>query len=142
MVYSPIKRAVFAGLVFDEQEQPVDTAYVGDAPCYVVIDAGFRRHIEAEKIDRQVLKMLHEQVMANRDLVTEGMLAFMGKDDLFTKAMIDVSLDKAEENLAQLMEQGLPESARSWLGMLGFRIVINIHGEVVRLDSPGIIAEE
>jgi hypothetical protein len=35
-----------------------------------------------------------------------------------------------------LLEQGLPEEARAWLGMIGFRVVINIHGDVVRIEQP------
>lgn len=142
MVYEPVKQATFAGLVFDEEGHPVETAYVGNVPHYVIVDGDFRRHVEAETIDRQVLGLLRDQVMQNREMVTQGMLSFLGKDDLFTKAMIDASLEHADENMSQLLQQGLPEGVRSWLGMLGFRIVVNVHGEVVQLDSPGIISEE
>ena len=141
-MYSPLRHAIFAGLVYDEMDQPLETTYVGDTPCYVIVDAGFRRHVEADKIDRQVLAMLHEQIMNNREVVTESMLALLGKDDLFTKAMVDASLKNIDENITKLIEQGLPEGVRSWLGLLGFRIVVNVHGEVVRMDSPGIVAEE
>lgn len=142
MVYSPLRQPLFAGLVFDEQDQPVEVAHVGQTPHYVIVEAGFRRHVEADKVDRQVLTMLHEQVMANRELVTQGMLAFLGKDDLFTKAMIDASLQNAQKNFDRLLEEGLPENVRAWLGMLGFRVVVNFHGDVVRVDSPGMIVEE
>jgi hypothetical protein len=60
------------------------------------------------------------------------MLQMLGKDDLFTKAMIDASI----QNMDQVLEQGLPDDARAWLGMLGFRVIINTHGEVVGLDMP------
>jgi hypothetical protein len=60
------------------------------------------------------------------------MLQMLGKDDLFTKAMVDASI----ENMDQVIETGLPEDARTWLGMLGFRVVINRHGEVQELDMP------
>ena len=141
-MYSPIKQAVFAGLLVDEQNQAVETVYVGETPCYVIVDAGFLRHVEAEKIDRQALAWLNGQVMENRELVTESVLKWMGTDDLFTKAMVDASLNKTDENIAMLLETGLPEGVREWLGLLGFRIVVNIHGEIVRLDSPGIIQED
>jgi len=39
----------------------------------------------------------------------------------------------------QLMEIGLPEETRSWLGMMGFKVVINLHGDVIDLDMPGTI---
>jgi hypothetical protein len=60
------------------------------------------------------------------------MLEMLGRDDLFTKAMIDASI----KNMDQVLDQGLPDGARTWLGMLGFRVVIDSHGEVVRLDMP------
>jgi hypothetical protein len=56
----------------------------------------------------------------------------LGKDDLFTKALIDASI----QNMDKVIEQGLPDSARAWLGMLGFRVIIDTHGQVVQLDMP------
>jgi hypothetical protein len=35
-----------------------------------------------------------------------------------------------------VISHGLPEGARAWLGMLGFRVIIDTHGEVVELDMP------
>ncbi|MBI5829457.1 MAG: hypothetical protein HZB20_07940, partial [Chloroflexi bacterium] len=102
-----------------------------------VDDDGFRRHVPAMEIDRAVLGELRDQIMANRDAVTQGAMQMMGADDLFSKAMIDSSLNNIDSNFARLMDQGLPEQARQWLGMLGFRIVVNYHGEVVRMESPG-----
>jgi len=46
---------LFAGLVFDEQGQPVEVSQVGGEPHYVVLDSGFRRHVPAEYVDRQIL---------------------------------------------------------------------------------------
>jgi hypothetical protein len=56
----------------------------------------------------------------------------LGKDDLFTKAMIESSID----NMGELVDHGLPEDARIWLGMLGFRVVINVHGDLVDIVMP------
>ena len=132
MVDSPPRSALFAGLVQDEDGQPVDVVQVGHVPNYVIEDAGFRRHVEAEAVDRRVIEMLREQFMAHREIATEAMLQMLGKDDLFSKAMIDASI----KNMDQVIEHGLPEEARAWLGMLGFGVIVNTHGEVVRLDMP------
>lgn len=132
MTHSGAQTALFAGLVQDEQGNPVEVTKVGDVPNYVVDDMGFRRHIESEGVDRQVIEMLREQFMAHRDIATEAMLQMLGKDDLFTKAMIDASI----QNMDQVLEQGIPDDARAWLGMLGFKVIINTHGEVVGLDMP------
>jgi hypothetical protein len=36
----------------------------------------------------------------------------------------------------QIMAQGIPAQAREMMGFLGFRIIINVHGDIVRLDQP------
>jgi hypothetical protein len=36
----------------------------------------------------------------------------------------------------QIMQQGLPHDARMMLGMMGFKIIVNIHGELVNLNMP------
>jgi len=132
MAESPPRSALFAGLIQDQEGNPVDVVLVGNVPNYVVEDAGFRRHVESEVVDRQVIEMLREQFMAHREIATEAMLQMLGKDDLFTKAMIDASI----KHMDQVIEQGLPEGARAWLGMLGFRVIIDRHGQVVELDMP------
>jgi hypothetical protein len=118
--------------VFNEENEAAEVVYVGDEPNYVIPDAGFRRHIDSKYVDRQVLGWLQEQISANQELVTEGMLTMLGKDDLFTKAMIDASI----QNLDRLIEQGLPDDVRTWLGMFGFRIIVDIHGDVIRTEVP------
>jgi hypothetical protein len=132
MSSSPGRTALFAGLVRDEEDRPVEDVMVGGVPYYVVEEDGFRRHVESDFVDRQVIEMLREEFMSHREIATEAMLEMLGKDDLFTKAMIDASI----KNMDQVIEQGLPEGARAWLGMLGFRVIIDRHGEVVRLDMP------
>ena len=39
----------------------------------------------------------------------------------------------------KLLQQGLPRGVRQWLGMLGFRIIVNHHGEIVEMSQPEII---
>jgi hypothetical protein len=128
----PIRPALFAGLVQDEEGNPVDMVLVGSVPHYVVLVDGFRRHVEAEAVDRRVIELLREQFMEHREVAIQAMLQMLGKDDLFTKAMIDASI----KNMDQVLDRGLPDDARAWLGMLGFRVIVDSHGEVVRLDMP------
>jgi hypothetical protein len=132
MANSPQRTALFAGLIRDEEGKAVESVTIGDVPNYVIEDAGFRRHVEAEVVDRKVIEMLREQFMTHREIATEAMLQMLGKDDLFTKAMIDASI----KNMDQVIEHGLPEGARAWLGMLGFRVILNMHGDVIGLDMP------
>ena len=126
--------ALFSGLIYDEAGQLVETTFIGHEPNYVILDGDFRRHVASEEIDRQVIGWIQEQATANKDLVSHQIMGMLGKDDLFTKAMIDSSLVNMED---QVMQQGIPEDARTMLGMVGFKIVVNIHGEVVNLDMPG-----
>jgi len=139
---SSVRYAVFEGLVFNQEGQLAEVVRVGGEPFYVILDADFRRHVEAEAVDRQVLSWLHRQVMSNRELVTKGTLSLLGHDDLFTKAMIDASLEDLEGQAEQLMRQGIPVEARQWLGMLGLRIIVDVHGEVVEIDAPAAGPDE
>jgi hypothetical protein len=134
---NPPRHALFAGLVFSEQDEPAEVVYIGAVPHYVILDDDFRRHVEAETVDRQVIQWLRQQILSNRELITQEMLAMLGKNDLFTKAMIDASIQNIDGHIDVLFNQGLPEDTRTWLGMLGFKVVVNVHGEVVRLGAPG-----
>lgn len=134
------RRALFEGLVVDTEGGPVGVGSVGEAAQYVVREAGFKFHVPAEQVDREVLAILREQIVANKEAVTEGAMRMIGQDDLFTQAMITSSLNNMDEHFTRLIEQGLPENARAYLGMLGFKIVLNYHGEVVRFDQPGLAA--
>lgn len=130
------RAAVFSGLVVDEADNAVDVVHLGGDAYYVIDDAGFERHILSEVVDRQVLRVLEEQVLSHRELVVESMLDFLQKDDLFTKAAIEASVDQMDENVEQLLQTGLPEEARAWLGLMGFRVTIDVHGDVVDLHFP------
>lgn len=131
-------QALFAGLVYNEAAEPVETTFIGIEPHYIILDGDFKRHVAAEVIDRQVIDWLQEQAVANKELVSTQLMTMLGKDDLFTKAMVDSSLT----HMDRIMQQGLPEDARLMLGMLGFKIIVNTHGDVVNLEMPGQPADE
>lgn len=128
------RQALFEGLVFDEKGQPVGTTLIGGQAHYVVDDAGFLRHIESEMVDRQLLSLFFEQLDANRDTAVAQALSFLGKDDLFTKAAVDAQLNSID--IDQILQQGIPLQARNMMGMMGFRVTINVHGDIVGLDQP------
>jgi hypothetical protein len=126
------RTAMFTGLVFDEAGNPAEIAFVGEDACYVVDEDGFRRHIDAALVDRAVLRFLRGQVEDNREIAVQQMLEMMGQDDVFTKAAVESSINRMEDAVGQ----PIPEDARQWLGMLGFKIVIDIHGNVVDIQMP------
>ncbi|PWH20961.1 MAG: hypothetical protein DDG58_00165 [Ardenticatenia bacterium] len=127
-----VRAPLFSGLVFNEAGEPAEVAYVGDEPHYVILDAGFRRHVPSEYVDRQILKWFQDQLALHRETVTRDVLALLGRDDLFSKAMVDASM----KNLDELLQYGLPEEARAWLGMLGFQAVVDVHGDLVAILGP------
>jgi hypothetical protein len=129
-------KAMFAGLVMDEFEQPVEVTLVGNEAFYVVDDDGFRRHVSSEVVDCQVLEKIGEMIEGNEDLIAEGTMKMLGQEDIFTKAAIETSLKNVDEQFDKMIQQGLPEEAQAWLGMIGFAVVINIHGEVIRVIQP------
>lgn len=133
---------VFAGLIVDEANQPVDTAYVGTEPCYVVNDGGFLRHIPSEQVDRQILKLMQEQISGNEDLLGEQAAKMLGMEDIFSRAMLQNQLKNIEQQFEALLKTGIPEESRAYMGMSGFQVMINVHGEVVRLTQPSMPDEE
>jgi hypothetical protein len=50
--------------------------------------------------------------------------------------MIEASLKDMGARFAELLARGMPDEARAWLGMMGFRVVVNVHGDVVRVEEP------
>jgi len=130
------RQALFAGLVVDEFDRPVGTAFVGDEPCYVVNDSGFLRHIPSEQVDRKILEIIRKQISGNENMLSEQAAKLLGTDDIFSKAMLENQLKNIDKQFDAILEMGIPEESRAFMGMSGFRVVINIHGEVVRLDQP------
>ena len=132
-------QAVFAGLIIDEYDQAVEVVYIGDEPCYVVNDAGFRRHIPSEQVDRQVFESMVEMIAGHEEVITEQAAKMLGQDDIFSMALIASQLKNIDQQFDNLLQRGIPEEARAYMGMMGFRIRINVHGEVLEIEQPGAI---
>ncbi len=133
---------LFGGLIVDENGNPVETGQVGGDPVYVVNDYGFRRHIPSEQVDRQVLKLMAEQIKGHEDLLSEQTAKMLGQEDIFTRAMIQNQLKNIDQQLDQVLQTGIPEEGRAYMGMMGFKVIINVHGEVIGLEQPGRIADD
>ncbi len=97
------------------------------------------RHIPAEEVDRQVWRYMQEQIEGHEDLISEKAADMLGQDDIFTMAAIQNQLKHMDAQFDQLAQSGIPEESRLYLGMMGFRIVISIHGEVLEVVQPGVI---
>ncbi len=69
-------------------------------------------------------------------MISAETMKALGQEDIFTKAAIETSLKNLDQQFAQVLERGLPEEARAWMGMLGFQIRIDIHGHVLEVRQP------
>ena len=133
---------LFAGLVYDKEDQLVETTYVGEEPCYVVDDAGFKRHIPSADVDRQVLQFLGHQIEGHEEILSEQAAKMSGQDDIFSRAVFLEQFKNIENQFDQIIQEGLPEEGRAYMGMAGFKVIIDHHGDLVDVEQPGQISEE
>jgi hypothetical protein len=85
--------------------------------------------------------MMRQQIKGNEGMLSEQAAKMLGTDDIFSKAMLENQLKNIEQQFENLLQIGIPEESRAFMGMSGFKVVINVHGEVVRLDQPAATAE-
>lgn len=130
------QRAVFEGLIVDEKDRPVSTEYVGAEATYVVDDDGFMRHISSEYVDRQVLNFLKEQILQNKDILADQATKMLGQEDIFSRAVIENQLEDVDKQMDILLNTGLPTSNREYLGMMGFKVRIDMHGDILEIVQP------
>ncbi len=135
-------KPLFTGLVYDDNDQIVEITTVGTESCYVVDDAGFKRHIPSEQVDRQVLNKFRELIEGHEEIIGEQALKMLGQDDIFTRAIYIEQFKNLDKQFDQLLETGYPEEIRTYMGMTGFKVIINHHGEVIEVKQPGLIADE
>lgn len=130
---------MFSGLIVDEYDNPVESTYVGEDAMYVVDDAGFRRHIPSEQIDRAVLEIMTNMIEGHEDELSKQAATMLGQDDLFSQAVLENQLLNIDQQIDKMLETGIPEDGRAYLGMMGFKIRINVHGELLEVIQPGMI---
>lgn len=133
---------LFSGLIVDENGNPVGTASIGSEPAYVIDDAGFKRHIPSEQVDRAVLNQMADLMKGSEDFLSEQTAKMLGQEDPFSKALIENQLKNIEKQFDTVLQTGFPEDMKAYLGMMGFKVVINYHGEVVRVEQPGAVGQE
>lgn len=130
------KSPLFAGLVFDENGKVAESASIGNEPAYVIDDDGFKRHVPAEQIDRAVLKQFADMMKGSEEFISKETAKLMGQDDPFSQAIIQNQLKNIEQHFETILKTGLPEDMRAYLGMMGFKVVVNYRGEIVRVEQP------
>lgn len=133
---------LFKGLIVDEDDHPVEITRIGGESFYVVNDAGFLRHIPSIQVDKQVLDTIRASIEGNEDLISEQTSKMMGQDDIFSRAIISNQLKNLDQQFEMMLATGIPEEGRAYMGMMGFKVVINIHGEVVKVNQPSAATDE
>jgi len=133
---------LFKGLISDEFDHPVDTAIVGSEPCYVIDDAGFKRHVPSRPIDLEILRSLFKQVEGNEDIIAAQAAKMTGQDDIFSHAILEASLKNIDKQYEFLLDHGIPEETRAYLGLMGFRVVLDIRGNILKLEYPSAPSSE
>jgi hypothetical protein len=133
-----MRKALFEGLVRDQHGTVLPVTYVGQEPTYVLTEDNFKYHVDAQKVDLQVLSIFREQILEHKDQISSAVLKLLGQDDLFTKAAVDAHIRNLDQHFNRLFETGIPEPARQYLGMLGFSVSIDRHGNVVDLTMPSV----
>jgi len=126
------KRAIFPGLIYNEQGEPAEVVSIGGVDHYAIPDQGFKRHVEAWVIDDAIIAHLKQEVTSMQEEVVRSILQLLNTDDLFTKAAIDASI----RNMEQSLRQGDPNQWVPWLGMMGFRVIVDVHGQIVDIIYP------
>ncbi len=129
------REPLFADLVFNEEGERAEVVSIGGEPFYAVPEDDFLRHVEAEHVDRQIVEALQARLREMKDVVTEGVIQMLGEETLFTRA----SIEHAIENMDRMLEPGAVDAdeLRTALWMAGFRAVVDVHGDLVRLEMPG-----
>jgi hypothetical protein len=65
----------------------------------------------------------------------------LGTEDIFSRAMLESQLKNIDKQFDAILESGIPEEGRAFMGMAGFKVVIDLHGQVIRLDQPAAADE-
>jgi hypothetical protein len=133
---------LFIGLVFSEDGRQLSAVQVGGEWCYIVEDAGFRRHIRSRPIDESILRWFWGQIRGHERELAEQAAKMTGQEDIFSRAVLQNHLEHPESQMQNILQTGLPESTREWMGMMGFRAVVDYHGELIRVDQPSRPADE
>jgi hypothetical protein len=78
-----------------------------------------------------------EAVKGNEDLFTEQAAKMLGQEDIFSWAMIQSQLKNLDQQIEKLYDTGIPEAGRAYMGMMGFKVIIDFHGDVISIEQPG-----
>ena len=129
-------KAFFTGLIYDEDNNLIEAVTIGNESFYVVDDCGFKRHIEARDVDEKIIRLFTDQIGGNEEYLANAAANMTGKTDLFSMAMFKSQLKNIDKEVENLLRQGPPPGLTDMLGMTGFRVTIDMHGNIVNVNMP------
>ncbi len=129
-------KAFFTGLVYDENNNLIETVNIGSEAFYIVDDSGFKRHIDSGDVDEKIMRLFTDQIDGNEEYLANAAANMTGKTDLFSMAMFKSQLKNIDKEVENLLKQGPPPGLTEMLGMTGFKVNIDMHGNIVNVNMP------
>ena len=130
--------AFFKGLVYDENNNLIETAAIGDESFYIVDDDGFKRHIESREVDEKIFALFTDQIEGNEEYLANAAAQMTGKTDLFSMAMFKNQLQNVDKEIDNMLKQAPPPGLAEFLGMAGFKVTIDLHGNITQVNMPAV----
>lgn len=131
-------KAFFTGLIYDENENLIESVTIGNDDFYVVDDCGFKRHIDSREVDEKIIRLFTDQIGGNEEYLANAAANMTGKNDLFSMAMFKNSLMNIDKEIEAMFRQGPPPGLSEFLGMSGFKVHIDIHGNITNVNMPAV----
>lgn len=131
-------QAFFSGLVYDENDNLINTVTIGNESFYVVDDYGFKRHIESKEVDEKIFHLFTDQINGNEEYLANAAANLTGKTDLFSMAMFKNQLTNIDKEIDTMLRQGPPQGLTEFLGMSGFKVNIDLHGNITQVNMPAV----
>ena len=131
-------KAFFSGVIYDENDNLIDTVTIGNDAFYVVDDYGFKRHIDSREVDEKIFRLFTDQINGNEEYLANAAANMTGQTDLFSMAMFKSQLKNIDKEIETLFRQGPPQGMTEFLGMSGFKVNIDLHGDIVNVKMPSI----
>ena len=128
--------AFFSGIIFDENDNLIETVTVGNETFYVVDDDGFKRHIDSREVDEKIFRYFTDQISGNEEYLANAAATMTGKTDLFSMAMMKNQLKNIDKEIENIFNYAPPPGLTEYLGMSGFKVNIDFHGNIVHVNMP------
>ena len=129
-------QAFFTGLIYDDNDNLIEAVNVGNDSFYVVDDYGFKRHIDSREVDEKIIRLFTDQIDGNEDYLANAAANMTGKTDLFSMAMFKSQLKNIDKEIEAMFRQGPPPGLAEILGMSGFKVNIDMHGNIINVKMP------